>query len=69
MTALALTEKRLAVRNYLVEQATAETGRGIGRLDVVAAQAKVSEGDLREIVNGHDLPSDEIVEAVFPLID
>jgi hypothetical protein len=45
--------------NYLKEQAVVDTGRGIGRLGVVAAKAKVAEGDLRAIVEGRiSMPMD-----------
>lgn len=51
------------IRHYLKEQAN--TGRGM--LCVVAAEAKVAEGDLHDIVAGEDI-SVEIAQALAPLL-
>lgn len=49
---------------YLKEQATMETGRSVGCLDIVAARAKVPESELRDIVAGKIEMSDSIAYAL-----
>jgi hypothetical protein len=61
-------ERRYKVMAYLVESANEKTGRGIGTLSVVAARAKVSEGDLRDIVFHGGEMTDEILDAVEKVI-
>lgn len=51
------------LRKYLEQEANAETARGKNLLCVVAARAKVSEGELQEIVDGGEI-SDEIANAL-----
>ena len=52
------------IRKYLEIMSRQKTGRGIGLLGVVAARAKVAEGDLREIVEEGKPISDAIAAAV-----
>lgn len=52
------------IRKYLEVMSRQKTGRGIGLLGVIAARAKVAEGDLREIVEEGRSISDEIAAAV-----
>ena len=52
------------IRTYLEREHGILTGRGTGALCIVAALAKVSEGELREIVEEGKPISDEIAEAI-----
>ena len=52
------------IRKYLEVMNRQSTARGTGLLCIVAAQAKVSEGDLRAIVEEGEPISDEIAAAV-----
>lgn len=52
------------IRQYLEIMARMETARGIGMLDVVAARAKVAEGDLRDIVENGTPIDDRTAAAV-----
>lgn len=52
------------IRAYLERENKVVTGRGVGTLCVVAARAKVSEGELRAIVEDGVEISDEIANAL-----
>jgi hypothetical protein len=54
---------------YLKREAEAETARGKGLLCIVAARAKVSEGELRDIVEGRVEMSDEIANALALVVE
>jgi hypothetical protein len=56
------------IRKYLEIQSRITTPRGTGLLCIVAARAKVSEGDLHDIVDGGPI-SDEIAAAVANIIE
>jgi hypothetical protein len=60
--------RKAEIRSYLEEQNKTVTGRGVGTLCVVAALAKVPEGELRDIVDGAEI-SDEIAAAILPVME
>ena len=60
--------QKTEIRSYLEEQAEIITGRGQGLLCIVAARAKVSEGELHEIVAGKNI-SDDIAAAISALME
>lgn len=51
------------IRQYLEREANASTARGKNLLCVVAARAKVSEGELQDIVDGAEI-TDEMAAAL-----
>lgn len=60
--------KHPEVRAYLEAENERVTGRGKGCLCIVAAIAKVGEGELRDIVEDGKVISDEIATAVSKVI-
>lgn len=57
------------IRAYLERENKVVTGRGVGMLGVVAARAKVSEGELREIVEDGKEISDDIANAIALVVE
>jgi len=57
------------IRTYLEIMNRAQSGPFTGMLGVVAAKAKVSEGELREIVLDGKAISDEIAAAIAAIIE
>lgn len=59
-------QNRSDIRSYLKREQHNNGGRS--NLCIVAARAKVSEGDLLDIVYGGDI-SQDIVDAITPLME